>query len=342
MKEGWVAVILADAQTTATRLLDRLTSMITDPASNFSALSLFSAFVIASVFLCFKRGRARPIRGRALVRALLPKRWLTSPSVRADVGLFLFNNFVAAVLIGWAFLSAGVVHQALDRVLDPLFGTVAMYTVPRPALAAILTLTAYLAYEFGYFVDHYLKHQIPFLWHFHRVHHSAEELTPLTNARMHPVDSVVFAAITAISLGAAGAVVGHLFRAPGPPMAGYANIVMLVALYLLLHLQHSHVWIPFTGRLGRLILSPAHHQLHHSTNPAHFNRNFGATLAVFDRLAGTLLVPTHARERLTFGAGPFAYDPHSVTGTLVMPFVDAAAELKPAAAADDERALAIR
>lgn len=103
---------------------------------------------------------------------------------------------------------------------------------------------------------------------------------------------------------------------------------MFVALFLLLHLQHSHVWIPFTGRLGKLILSPAHHQLHHSDNPKHFNRNLGATLAIFDRIGGTLLVPTKQREHLTYGAGSFDYDPHSATGTLLMPFVDAAKEVR--------------
>lgn len=333
---GWHGTFWGDAQVTAGRLLDRATAMFTEPTANYSLHSLASAFMIAAVFLWFRRGWTRPVRGRALLRALLPKRWLRSPSVRADVGLLFFNNLVAAVLIGWAFVSAGFFHGAVDRLLDPLLGDKALVTVSRPALAAIMTVAVYFTYELAYFVDHYLKHNVPLLWHFHRVHHSAETLTPLTNARMHPVDAVIFANITALALGTAGSVVDHVFAAPGDAaLLWNANIVLLAALFLILHLQHSEVWIPFTGTLGKLLLSPAHHQLHHSTNPAHFNRNLGATCALFDYLAGTLLVPTRDRERLRFGAGPYDYDPHSVTGTLVRPFVDAAAELKGGAVVPD-------
>ena len=44
------------------------------------------------------------------------------------------------------------------------------------------------------------------LWDFHKVHHTAEVLSPLTNFRMHPVDSVVFGNILAIFLGVTGGV----------------------------------------------------------------------------------------------------------------------------------------
>jgi sterol desaturase/sphingolipid hydroxylase (fatty acid hydroxylase superfamily) len=37
---------------------------------------------------------------------------------------------------------------------------------------------------------HRLSHQIPFLWRFHAIHHSAEQLDFLVNTRMHPVDLV--------------------------------------------------------------------------------------------------------------------------------------------------------
>ena len=45
----------------------------------------------------------------------------------------------------------------------------------------------FLAYELGYWLNHYLSHRIAFLWEFHKVHHSATVLTPLTNFRVHPI-----------------------------------------------------------------------------------------------------------------------------------------------------------
>jgi sterol desaturase/sphingolipid hydroxylase (fatty acid hydroxylase superfamily) len=320
----------------ASRLLDalagavsRLAALVIDPASEFSLVSLLSAFCIAAAFLVLRRKRKGGIRFAALVRALLPREWRRSRSVRADISLLLVNLFVSGALLGWTIVSGGWVAGVVGHALAPLTGPEPPLMIPRAALAVVLTVTFWIAYEASYYADHWLKHKVPVLWQFHRVHHSAEALTPLTNARIHPVDEVIYANITAIGTGTAMGVVTSMVGTAGAPLHMPAsNAIMLVALYLILHLHHSHVWIAFTGTLGRLVLSPAHHQLHHSTDPRHFNRNFGATLAIFDRMAGTLMVPTREREYLRFGAGPHGYDPHSMSGLLLMPFADAAGELK--------------
>src|SRR5207253_2446007 len=98
------------------------------------------------------------------------------------------------------------------------------------------------------------------------------------------------------------------------------NLLFLLYVYLYGHLQHSHLWIPFTGVPGRLLISPAHHQIHHSTNPVHFDKNFGAGLALYDWLFGTLHMPSKERERLTFGVHD---DEHlkTMTASTVHPFI---------------------
>jgi sterol desaturase/sphingolipid hydroxylase (fatty acid hydroxylase superfamily) len=75
-------------------------------------------------------------------------------------------------------------------------------------------------------------------------------------------------------------------------------------------------------------VSPAHHQVHHSSNPKHFNKNFGSCLALWDWMFGTLYVPGKEREPLTFG---FADQPdaHTMKGELVDPLINAAGHLKP-------------
>jgi sterol desaturase/sphingolipid hydroxylase (fatty acid hydroxylase superfamily) len=69
------------------------------------------------------------------------------------------------------------------------------------------------------------------------------------------------------------------------------------------HLRHSNMWIAFTGIAGRILQSPAHHQLHHSTNPAHFDKNLGFALAFWDWAFGTLVIPAKTREPIVFGVG---------------------------------------
>jgi len=189
-------------------------------------------------------------------------------------------------------------------------------------VSAAMTLVLFLAYELGYWVDHYLKHRIPVLWEFHRVHHTAEHLSPLTNFRVHPVDSILFLNSLALFIGAAHGLMTWLLGAPAQALLlSGTNVLTLAFLFLLVHLQHSQIWIPTRGLLGRLIQSPAHHQLHHSMDPAHFNRNFGGNLSVFDWLFGTLLIPEAAPQRLTFGVDAAGERPHSMEGVVLTPFV---------------------
>ena len=101
------------------------------------------------------------------------------------------------------------------------------------------------------------------------------------------------------------------------------NVLMLLYIYLTAQLQHSEIWIPFTGVWGRVFMSPAHHQLHHSADPAHFNCNLGASLAIWDWLAGSLRMPSVEPPRLAFGVSGHAHDPHGVMGLVVDPVMKA-------------------
>ena len=163
---------------------------------------------------------------------------------------------------------------------------------------------------------------------------AAETLTPLTSARVHPIESLKFGNILILATAPLNAV-GHdmLGSATAGWTLGGTNLFLILGVCLVGHLQHSHVWIAFSGGLGRLVASPAHHQLHHSADPAHFGRNLGSTLTVFDWLFGTLLLPTRERPPLVFeveGGGT----PHTITGGLVTPFVRAFETMRLTRAAD--------
>lgn len=299
------------------------------PGSLFSVWSLASALVVAmAVLLLQRRGGRRLPRLRVWRRALFPRRIFGSASVKADLGLFLLNQSAAGVLLGWALLAATQVGAVTSTALAATLGAPAPTRLPEPVVGVVATAALFLAYEVAYWLDHYTSHKIPFFWAFHKAHHTAEVLTPLTAYRMHPIDSLKFGNISALVI---GATLGGLAWAFGGPAHGYAingaNVVLVVFIYLLIHLQHSHFWIAATGVWGRILLSPAHHQIHHSDSPRHFDRNFGSTLAVWDWMAGTLYTPGAKREPLRFGVGADVHRPHSVTGTLITPFVEAAATL---------------
>ena len=68
------------------------------------------------------------------------------------------------------------------------------------------------------------------------------------------------------------------------------------------NLRHSHIRLRYPGWLERVLISPAQHQVHHSVEPRHHNRNYGEVLAVWDWLFGTLYL-TRPGEEIRFGLG---------------------------------------
>ncbi|MDX2157777.1 MAG: sterol desaturase family protein [Hyphomicrobiaceae bacterium] len=316
---------------------NRLEAVLLSPSSDLSIGSLLCALAIATVWLAQRHFAAnRSLRLKALLRLLFPKRWLLSRSAALDVRLLMLNLFVFGVILAGAVISHRAVSGGLRALLDGLLGANAKAPVPDLAAAAIATVALFLAYELAYWVYHYLSHTVPALWEMHKVHHSAEVLTPLTNSRVHPIESVLFLNTLAIFMGTTDGIVTWALGRPVQPITiANANLLVVVCTYLLAHLHHTHVWIAFSGPLGRMLISPAHHQIHHSTNPIHFNKNLGSVLAIWDWLFGTLHVPGKKRERLTFGIGDGEPTEHTVAQELLRPVAALATEARRMAGASE-------
>jgi sterol desaturase/sphingolipid hydroxylase (fatty acid hydroxylase superfamily) len=310
--------------------LGQLDKALLSPGSHISLASLTTALLIAFCVLAARRYRkGRRIRIRTLLRGLFPRKILRSRSNLADIGYFYFNVFAFGIVLGWAVLSYIMVSHGVAASLTAMFGPRPASGVPVFVIRSVTTVAVFLAYELGYWLNHYLSHRIPFLWEFHKVHHSATVLTPLTNFRVHPVYMCIFLNIIAVFTGTANGVGDYAF---GQAAAQYGlsenNIILVFFIYLYVHLQHSQLWISFTGWLGHLFMSPAHHQIHHSRDPAHFNKNLGSCLALWDWMFGTLYVPAAEREALEFGVEPDRPHAHTIRGELLAPFARALLLLK--------------
>lgn len=304
-------------------IVHRIAALALSPGSQLSIWSLLAAGLITAGVAVAKRS-GRSIHIRALARGMFPRHRLLHTSALPDLWFTLMAIFVTGALIGWAILS----HLSVSSWVEALLGTPLALGLPSWLAIAAMTVTLWIAYEFAYWFDHYLSHRSAWLWAFHKVHHSAETLSPLTVFRVHPVDSIVFYNIVAVMTGVTAGVMHWLVGAGVSPWTiGGANIITVAALLTVKHLHHSHVWIAWNGWFGRVLLSPAHHQIHHSVAVEHHDRNFGDMLGIFDWLAGTLHQPQLKREALTFGVEGVK-DPHSVTGALIEPFADAVNTLR--------------
>ena len=135
----------------------------------------------------------------------------------------------------------------------------------------------------------------------HKVHHSATKLTPLTIYRTHPLEGIVFSLRGAFTQGTSISIFVYLF-------GNSVDLITILGVNIIVftfniagsNLRHSHIGIRYWNWLEYIFISPAQHQLHHSIAEAHHDKNFGASLALWDWLFGSLHHSTDI-ESLTLG-----------------------------------------
>lgn len=285
------------------------------------AIQLSFVFAVSVGFVMLTRGLRRT-RIRTVVRVLMsPKIWLNR-SALLDYQYVALNMLVFPLMLGMVILGTNELGSYLAGLLPPTpehTGTLSPW-----AAHALMMVALFLALEFAYWFDHYLSHKVPLLWEFHRVHHSAEVLTPFTNFRVHPVDSLFFYNIKSIIVALVYA--GMIYAMGTGPIPMPEATLVIVYMWLYGHLQHSQLWIAFPGWWGKIFFSPAHHQIHHSKAKIHHNTNFGMSLSIFDWAFGTLHVPTKEKQQLEFGVGP-GVEHHHLADSLIDPLVRAGRRL---------------
>jgi sterol desaturase/sphingolipid hydroxylase (fatty acid hydroxylase superfamily) len=131
----------------------------------------------------------------------------------------------------------------------------------------------------GNYWGHRLTHQVPFLWRFHSVHHSIEQMDWVASGRLHPLDQAFTQAFTVFPLFLLGYGTGVF--------GGVAVFITLLALF-----QHANVRLRFPG-LRWVINTPEWHHWHHAIDDDARDKNFG--LPVVDRIFGTAYLPKDRR-----------------------------------------------
>src|SRR5665213_1552431 len=102
---------------------DRLSALFLSPGSIFSLTSLLCALGVATLVIVWRRlARHRRISVKFLLRALFPKRLVTSPSTRADLFCLAANVFVYGAILVAAVLSTAALAGAVAAALASAFG----------------------------------------------------------------------------------------------------------------------------------------------------------------------------------------------------------------------------
>jgi len=242
------------------------------------------------------------LRGRvSLVSFLFPRAIWLHRSALLDYRLVFARALVDAALFAPLVLSSTAVAMATLALCVRTFGHGPLEGQSALVVVATLTLSTFVAEDFARYAVHRLLHRVPVLWELHKVHHSAEVLTPFTVNRVHPLEGVIVRLSVSFAIGVAvGATSWALVRGASPWEVAGVHGLSFVWAALGANLRHSHVWISFGPVVEHVLSSPAQHQVHHSVDTRHHDRNFASALALWDWLFGTLYV-TRGREKLTFG-----------------------------------------
>jgi len=246
------------------------------------------------------------------------KVWLSNSS-QLDLQILVFNGFVKILFIG-QFLVYGL-HLAfwVDELFTRYLGGFPFVLTETQTIVGY-TLAVTVFGDFTVYVVHRLMHQVPWLWRFHSVHHSATTLTPFTQLRVHPIELIINNARSILVFGLLTGLFDALSNHQIEKMTFLGVNVFGFAFFAFgANLRHSHVRLRYWNPVEHIFVSPFQHQIHHSDEAIHHDKNFGSKFAIWDWMLGTLMTSKKV-QRLKFGLGDETHQYESLFSALFKPF----------------------
>jgi sterol desaturase/sphingolipid hydroxylase (fatty acid hydroxylase superfamily) len=234
-----------------------------------------------SPFFDFLRGRKRLLHG----------------------GLNVLMGVVNALMTGAVFV--GLWWMTARWAEAHQFGLLYQLAMPAP----IRLVVACLLFDAWMYTWHRLNHRIPFLWRFHRVHHSDPQMDVTTANRFH------FGEI----------IISSFLRIPVIALLGmqmHEIAIYEVLMFTVVQFHHANIALPEKlDRVARLfIVTPFMHKVHHSRWQPETDSNYASLLSVWDRLFGSFRLNREPAS-LRFGLDEFEAPSHqSLRGMLGTPW----------------------
>jgi sterol desaturase/sphingolipid hydroxylase (fatty acid hydroxylase superfamily) len=185
----------------------------------------------------------------------------------------LVNLLLNGVIIQFGLLLAIGAMMAAIRLSVP--AATARWAQSQPFWVQVAEVL--LVADLGFYTAHRAFHKVPFLWRFHAVHHSIEEMDWLAAYRVHPLDQILTKSASLLPVYALGFSNGAILA--------FALIYKWQSLAI-----HSNTSLGL-GPLRWLLASPQFHHWHHAHEPAARDKNFAGQLPFLDALFGTLYMP---------------------------------------------------
>ena len=288
-----------------------------DPKKRVFLGYIMLSIAIALFWLVFFRKK----RLKSAFFKVFDKKILLSGSAISDYKMFIINRVLMLVLSPYLLTQLAVATYFYYSLLSlPVSGFLSSLNgTPTVIVATLFTVTFFTFDDFTKYWVHRWMHKWPVLWALHKVHHSAETLNPITVYRTHPLEGILFSLRGAFSQ---GIVISTFFFTFGDKV----DLVTILGVNFLVfffhvagsNLRHSHIDIKYWSWLEKFLISPAQHQLHHSLDERHYDKNFGAALAIWDWIFGSL---HHSEDidNLVLGVEDDDFNPRSIKELYLKP-----------------------
>jgi len=300
----------------------QITNQFIDPKKRvFLFYILISILIAAAWFMINKKLSLK----KTLIK-IFDKKIFFSKSAKSDYKIFLINQLIMMIVSPFL-ITQLTIATALYFYFHTIDWLSAGMFVGIAKIYIILSFTIFqfTIDDFSKYIVHRFMHKWPVLWALHKVHHSATVLTPMTVFRTHPLEGIIFSLRSAITQAIGISLFFYLF---GNLVSLYTivgvNVFVFVFNILGSNLRHSHIGIRYWKWLEYIFISPAQHQLHHSIAFEHHDKNFGAALAIWDWLFGSL---HHSVEFETLHLG-IKKNQHDATHNLKNLYLDPIHEIK--------------
>lgn len=277
---------------------ERFLIPLDDPGSRLFHYNLLIAFLLIILWMVLAK---KDLTIESLQKLIFRKKYWWNKSTQLDYKIYFLNSllkvFLFVPLLDFSFHISRFVSEFLVLANGGEFAGLPTFWT----WIGFFTVVSFVWDDFLRFFQHLIMHKVPFLWQIHSTHHSARIMTPLTLFRNHPAESAIATLRNSLSLGVSTGLFVFLFEAQLTVLTILGvNVFGFLFNLLGANLRHSHVPLRFPAWLEKIFISPVQHQIHHSLNPAHFDKNLGVSLAIWDHLAGSWLASSQA-GRLKFG-----------------------------------------
>lgn len=183
-----------------------------------------------------------------------------------------FTKFVSLVVWGYVLQNFALIDMPLSW----------FDTSPR---GVALWLIAALGWDFCYYWNHRLGHEVSVLWAAHAVHHQSED----------------YNLSTALRQSSSGFLFGWIFYVPLFLIGFPLEVLITVNAVNLIYQFWVHTQIVRRmGVLDSILITPSNHRVHHAQNERYIDKNYGGMLVLWDRLFGTF-EPEHDDDPVVFG-----------------------------------------